>query len=178
MTARILPALVVVTLCCGSSLHAQPAKVAGTLTVNATRIPLEHIMAVSYETPSQGRVISVLVSDKAVNPTTFQTYTRIGPGEKYVPGIVTGAWVTMHNDKELSGFSFTIKADRTMILNDVLVGGDDNRFGLLDEYLVLELTSSASRVSGRLRTKEAIVAATQKVGLDVTFDAAVLSLGK
>ena len=178
MTAQTLSVLVVFALCSSSSLYAQPAKVAGTLTVNATKIPLQHIMAVSYETPSQGRVISVLVSDKPVNPKTFQDYTRIGPGEKYVPGMVTGAWVTMHNDKELSGFSFTIRADRTMMLNDVLVGGDANRFGLINEYLVLEITSNAPRISGRVRTKDPIVAATQKVGLDVTFDAAVTSLGK
>ena len=139
MTAQTLSAFVVFALCSSSSLYAQPAKVAGTLTVNATKIPLQHILAVSYETPSQGRVISVLVSDKPVNPKTFQEYTRIGPGEKYVPGMVTGAWVTMHNDKELSGFSFTLRADRTLMLSDVLVGGDANRFGLTNEYPVLDI---------------------------------------
>ena len=178
MRARIVLWMVFTELSCGSGLHAQPAKVVGSLIVDTTRIPLQHVMAVSYETPSQGRLISVLVSDRPVNPKTFQDYTRIGPGERYVAGIVTSAWVTMHNDKELSAFSFTIRPDRTLMLNDVLVGGDDGRFGLLDNYLVVELTSNGARISGRLRTTEPIVDATQKVGLDVTFDAAVTPLVK
>ena len=71
---------------------AQQGKASGTLSVNGKKVPVQAIMAVSYNTPSQGRVISVLVSDKAVDPKKFAEYTRIGPGESYVPGLVTGAW--------------------------------------------------------------------------------------
>ena len=87
----------------------QPGKVSGTLVVNGTKVPVRHITAVTYDTPFPGRLISVLVSDKPVDPKTFQEYTRIGPGEKYVAGLVTGAWVTMHaDDKAFIGTSWAL----------------------------------------------------------------------
>jgi hypothetical protein len=68
-------------------------------------------------------MISVLISDKPANPKTFQEYTSIGAGEKYVPGIVTATWVAMHSDdKAFQGFSFTIDPKQRVMLNDVLVG--------------------------------------------------------
>src|SRR5688572_12099311 len=84
-----------------ASLGAQSGKVSGTLVVNGKKLAVQHITAVTYDTPSPGRLVSVLVSMKAPNPKTFQEYTRIGPGERNVAGTVTGAWVTMHTDKEL-----------------------------------------------------------------------------
>src|SRR4029450_9927463 len=83
-------------------------RVSGTLVVNGTKVAVQHITAVTYDTPSPGRLIRVLVSDKPADPKTFQEYTRIGPGEQVVAGLVTGAWVAMHaEDKAFSGFSFT-----------------------------------------------------------------------
>lgn len=158
----------------------QPGKVSGTLTVNGAKVTAQHIMAVTYDTPSPGRLISVLVSDKAADPKTFQEYTRIGAGEKYVAGMVTGAWVTMHaDDKALSGFSFTLDKDKRVILDDVLVGGREKNFSILEDYLVVEVTSTTPRLVGRIRTKEPTVELnTEKVGIDLTFDVPVSELGK
>ena len=159
---------------------AQAGKVTGTLVVNGKKVPIQHISAVTYDTASQGRMVSVLVSDKPVDPKKFQEYTRIGPGERYVPGMITGAWVTMHvDDKAFSGFQFTITPKRSIMLNDVLVGTRDQNFSILDDYLVLELTSLSPRVAGRIRTKDAVVdLGSEKVGIDLTFDAPVAEVGK
>jgi hypothetical protein len=158
-----------------------PGKVSGTLVVNGTTVPVQHITAVTYDTPSPGRLISVLVSDKPADPKAFQEYTRIGPGEKVVAGIVTGAWVAMHaEDKALSGFSFTLDKENRVILDDVLVGQSrDDNFGILDDYLVVDVTSRTPRLIGRIRTKEPLLELnTEKVGLDLTFDVPVAELGK
>ena len=53
----------------GSTLAAQAGKVSGTLVVNAKKFALQHISAVSYDT-AQGRMISVLLSDKPADPKT------------------------------------------------------------------------------------------------------------
>jgi hypothetical protein len=174
-------ALAVVLLgICVVTLEAQSGKVSGTLTVNGKKIPIQHITAVSYDTPSPGRLVSVLVSDKPADPKTFREYTRIGPGERLVAGMITGAWVTMHaDDKAFSGFSFTIDAKRRIILNDVLVGSRDDNFSFSDDYLTVELTSLTPRVTGRVRTKEPVVdLGSQKVSMDLTFDAPVVEVGK
>ena len=83
-------------------------------------------------------------------------------------GLITGAWVTMHtDDKAFSGFSFTIDAKRRIILNDVLVGARDDNFSFSEDYLVVELTSLTPRVTGRVRTKEAVVTLnTEKIGME------------
>jgi hypothetical protein len=175
--------MVMVAALCGASATAadQPGKVSGSLVVNGTTVPVQHITAVAYDTPSPGRLISVLVSDKPADPEVFQQYTRIGPGERIVAGIVTGAWVAMHaEDKVLSGFSFTLDDQNRVILDDVLVGASrEDNFGILDEYLVVEVTSRTPRLAGRIRTKEPMMELnTEKVGLDLTFDVPVAELGK
>jgi hypothetical protein len=158
-----------------------PGKVSGTLVVNGTTVPVQHITAITYDTPSPGRLISVLVSDKPADPKAFQEYTRIGPGEKVVAGIVTGAWVAMHaEDKALSGFSFTLDKENRVILDDVLVGKSrEDNFGILEDYLVVDVTSRTPRLVGRIRTKDPMLELnTEKVGLDLTFDVPVAELGK
>jgi len=150
------------------------------LIVNGTKVSVQHIMAVTYDTPSPGRLISAMVSDKPVDPKMFAEYTRIGPGEKYVAGTVTGAWVALHaDDKALSGFSFTLDKDKRVILDDVLVGPREDNFGILEDYLVVEVTSTTPRLVGRIRTKEPMIELnTEKVGIDLTFDVPVTALGK
>ena len=159
---------------------AEGGTVSGTLVVNGTTVPVKHITAVTYDTPSPGRLISVLVSDKPADPKAFQDYTRIGPGEKIVAGLVTGAWVTMHaDDKALSGFSFTLDKQNRVILDDVLVGTRDDNFSILEDYLVVEVTSTTPRLVGRIRTREPMIELnTEKVGIDLAFDVAVAELGK
>jgi hypothetical protein len=162
-----------------ASLEAQSGKVSGTLVVNGKKLAVQEITAVTYDTPSPGRLVSVLVSDKPPNPKTFQEYTRIGPGERYVAGMITGAWVTMHIDKEFSGFQFTFDEKRNLILNDVMIGARDDNFSILEDELILELTSVTPRAVGRLRTKQPIVdLGSQKVGIDLTFDVPVTAVGK
>ena len=168
------------TVCLVSSVAAQTGKVSGSLVVNGKKVPVQHVTAVTYDTASQGRMISVLVSDKPPDAKTFREYTRIGPGERYVPGLVTGAWVAMHNDdKAFSGLHFTIDAKRRAMLSEVLVGGRNNNFGILDDALVIEITSLTPRLVGRFRTKDAVAdLGSQKVGIDLTFDAPVVEVGK
>ena len=176
---QVLPvALLALTVPAGT--QAPSGKVSGTLLVNGKKVPIQHIAAVTYDTPSPGRLVSVLVSDKPMDPKLFREYTRIGPGERYVAGMITGAWVTMHvDDKAFSGFQFTFEPKGRLILNDVMVGTRDENFSILEDYLVLELKSGPPRLAGRLRTKEAIVdLGSQKVGIDLTFEAPVSEVGK
>jgi hypothetical protein len=158
----------------------EPGKVSGTLIVNGTKVSVQHITAVTYDTPSPGRLISVLVSDKPADPKTFQEYTRIGPGEKYVAGIITGAWVAMHaEDKAFQGFSFTLDSRKRVILDDVLVGTREQNFSILDDYLITEITATTPRLVGRIRTKEPMLELnTEKVGIDLTFDVSVAEVGR
>ena len=158
----------------------QSGKASGTLVVNGKKVPIQHAYAVAYDTPHLGRVVSVLLSDKPMNPKLFQEYTRIGPGERYVPGIVSGAWVTMHvDDKAFSGFHFTIDAKRQAILGEVMIGSRDDNFGVMDDVLVLEAKSLTPQVAGRIRTKDAVAdLGSTKVGIDLTFDAPVVTIGK
>jgi hypothetical protein len=179
---RLKAITILAGLCAAVATAADPTgKVSGTLVVNGTTVPVQHVTAVTYDTPSPGRLISVLVSDKPADPKTFQEYTRIGPGEKVVAGLVTGAWVTMHaEDKALSGFSFTLDKENRVVLDDVLVGKSrDDNFSILEDYLVVEVTSRTPRLVGRIRTKDPMLELnTEKVGLDLTFDVPVAELGK
>jgi hypothetical protein len=172
-------AVLVTSLLAGPT-WAQTGTVSGTLVVNGTKVPVQHVTAVTYDTPSPGRLISVLVSDKPADPKTFQEYTRVGPGERYVAGIVTGAWVTMHaEDKAFSGFSFTLDKQNRPILNDVLVGKREDNFSILDDYLTVEVTSRTPRLVGRIRTKEPMIELnTETAGIDLTFDVPVEEMGK
>jgi hypothetical protein len=165
-----------VALCAIALIEAQAGQVSGTFTVSGNPVKLTNISAVTYDTASQGRMVSVLASDKPADAKTFQDYTRIGSNQKYVPGMITGAWVTMHaDDKAFSGFQFTFNSEQKLILNDVMVGGTrDQNFGIIEDDLVLELKSVTPRLTGRIRTKDPVVdLGSQKVGIDLTFDAAV-----
>jgi len=180
MRSRVTGSGLVLTGLLAVATSAQTGTVSGTLVVNGTKVPVRHVTAVTYDTPSPGRLISVLVSDKPVDPKTFQEYTRIGPGERYVAGIITGAWVAMHaEDKAFSGFSFTLDSQNRPILDDVLVGTREDNFSILDDYLIVEVTSRTPRLVGRIRTKEPMIELnTEKVGIDLTFDVPVGEMGK
>jgi hypothetical protein len=169
---------VATALLAATGIGAQSGTVSGTFAVNGKEVRLQHISAVTYDTPSQGRLISVLASDKPPDHKKFLEY--VGPDEKPVPGMVTGAWVAMHaDDKAFAGFQFTITPDRRIMLNDVLVGERNDNFSVVDDALVLELTSVAPKVTGRIRTKDPVAdLGSQKVAIDLTFDAPVVPLGK
>jgi hypothetical protein len=156
----------------------QTDKVTGTIVVGTTKVTPKVVTALGYKAPN-GQLISVLISDKPADRKAFLDMTKVGPSEPMVSGIIEGAWKSLHADKKLSGFAFTINAERKLMSNDFLVGGQAGIFSIPDDDLVLELTSTTPRVAGRIRTKEPILSlGEQKVGLDVTFDALVGALGK
>ena len=118
----------------------------------------------------------MLFSDKPVNQKKFREYTTLAPGQPYVSGLITGAFVTLHDDdKELSGVVLTIDAKRSPSV-EMLVTGSANRVVILDFSLDVQLTSLTPRVVGRVRTKEPV--GDEKVTVDLTFDAPVTALGK
>jgi hypothetical protein len=153
--------------------QAQAARVSGTIAVGTTKVAPQAVSAISYKAPN-GQLTSVLVSDKAADRKEFLELTRVGPGEPLVSAIFEGAWKSLHFDKALSGFSFTVNSERRLLSNEFLVGGQDTVFSIPDDDLVLELTALGARATGRIRTKEAVLdLASQKVSLDVTFDVPV-----
>ena len=161
----------------GTNLAAQtPA--AGTITMDNTKVTLKSASAVSYP-GGTGRFVSVLLSDKAANPATFAEYTRIGAGERYVPGTFEGAWGSMHMEKGFSGFTFSIDTKHQVLTNQILVGGQNNMFTLSSDDLLLEVTSVSPRFTGRIRTKPSVLdLGEHKVSLDATFDVVVKEAGK
>jgi len=170
---------VCLALLAATSLAAQtPAPVTGTLTVNKTKVTLRSASAVSYP-GGEGRFVSVLLSDKVANPKTFAEYTRIGAGERYVPGTFEGAWASMHMEKEFSGFTFSIDTKHQILTNQILLGGQDKMFTLSPDDLVLEVKSASPRFTGRIRSKQAVLDLGEyNVSLDATFDAVVTEAGK
>ena len=152
---------------------AQADTVQGTATVNAAKIVLTSGMAVSYTSPT-GPLVSVLLSDKAPDRQAFAADTKTGPGEPLVPGLFEGAWKSQHIGKKLSGFAFSIRADKKILSEEFLVGGRNNTFSLSGDEYIIELKSTTPRAVGRIRTKTPIVdAGSTKAGLDATFDLAV-----
>lgn len=164
-----------------TSIAAQtPAPVTGTLTVDKTTVTLLSAAAVSYPDGS-GLAVSVLLSDKAANPKTFAEFTRIGAGERYRPATFMQAWSTIHSEHGLSGLTFSVSANATnqVDTNLILVGGLKKMFGLSPDDLLLEVKSVSPRVTGRIRTKQAVLdLGATKVSLDATFDIAVTVAGK
>jgi len=152
---------------------AQADTVQGTATVGTTKVTLTSGMAVSYTAPN-GRLISVVLSDKPVDRQAFAADTKTGAGEPLVAGLFEGAWKSQHLGKTLSGFTFSIGAKANIISEEFLVGGRNNTFSLGgDEYVVL-VKSTSPRLVGRIRTKTPTVdAGGRKAGLDATFDLAV-----
>ena len=158
-----------------SAVDGQTGKVSGTVSVGAKKLAFEQVFAVAYDTPI-GRTVSVLFSDRPVNQKKFREYTTVSPGQPYVSGLITGAFVTLHDDdKELSGVVLTIDAKRSPSV-EMLVTGPANRVGILDFNLDFQLTSLTPRVVGRVRTKEPV--GDEKVSIDLTFDAPVTALSK
>ena len=151
----------------------QADTVQGTVTVGAAKVVLNSGMAVSYTAPN-GRLISVLLSDKPADRKAFAADTKTGPGEPLVSGIFEGAWKSQHIDRKLSGLTFSFGAKANLVGEEFLVGGKNNTFSLgADEY-VLEVKSTSPRLVGRIRTRTPIVdAGSTKAGLDATFDLAV-----
>jgi hypothetical protein len=146
-------------------------KVRGTVSVGTTKVALTTGMAVAYKTPIGDRV-SVVLSDKPVDATAFAEDTRTGPGEPLVPAIFEGAWKAQHFAKRLSGFTFTIGPNGLM-LDEYLVGGRNNTFGIGPDNYTLEVKSRSPRFVGTIKTKTPVVDVGAGAGLEATFDLAV-----
>jgi hypothetical protein len=159
------------------SLSGQGGTAKGTLSADAEKVVLTSATAVGYRAMN-GQVISVLLSDKPPDAKTFAEDTRIGAGESYVPGMISGAWKSQHFTKHFSGFTFTFNESGRILDEEILVGGKNKTFSLGGDEYVLELTSKAPKLAGRIRTKAPVVDAGRKVGLDVTFEAPLAMIGK
>jgi hypothetical protein len=157
------------------SLPAQGDTVQGIATVGTTKVALSHGMAVAYNTPN-GALISVVLSDKAIDTKAFAADTRIGPGEPLVAGLFAGAWKSQHLARKLSGVTFTIGPDG-LIGEEFLIGGRNNTFSVGTDEYVLRLTSRSPRLVGTLKTTAPAVDVDgdRSAGLDAFFDVAVSS---
>jgi hypothetical protein len=151
---------------------AQGDTVQGTATVGTTKVTLASGMAVAYTAPN-GKLISVVLSDKPVDAAAFAEDTRTGAGEPLVSGLWEGAWKSQHFARKLSGFTFTI-GPNGLISEEFLVGGRNNTFSLGDGEYALDVKSRSPRLVGTLRTKSPVVdLGSRRAGLDATFDLAV-----
>jgi hypothetical protein len=160
------------------SLSGQAGTAKGTLSADAEKVVLTTATAVGYRAMN-GQVVSVLLSDKAPDAKSFADDTRMGAGESYVPGIISGAWKSQHFTKHFSGFTFTFNESGRILDEEILIGGKNKTFSLGGDEYVLELTSKGPKVAGRIRTKTPVVdAGSKKVGLDATFEAPVVMVGK
>lgn len=156
------------------------ATCAGTLRVNGKSVALAKVVAYSYPSfdPAK-RNISMLLSDRLPDEKVFHARLLRGPGEVLVPGLVEGAWLSMHIEKALQGFCITFGPDRTAMSNQCLVGGRNQTFTLSSYDLTIELSKFDERITGRIRTApEQLELPGYKVGLDVSFDSPVMELPK
>lgn len=168
-TLFVLAGLVAAAL----SVHAQGDIVQGLATVGATKVGLSAGMAVGYTAPN-GKLISVVLADQAVDLKAFGEDTRTGAGEALVPGLFMGAWKSQHFAKKLAGVTFTIGPDG-VIDDEFLIGGRGNTFSVGD--YVLTLKSRSPRLVGTIKTKAPAVdlGNGKSAGLDALFDLAVTS---
>jgi hypothetical protein len=159
------------------SVTGQGGTAKGTLAVDAEKVALTTATAVGYRAMN-GQIVPVLLSDQPPDAKSFAEDTRIGAGESYVPGIISGAWKSQHFTKHFSGFTFTFNESGRIIDEEILIGGKNKTFSLGGDEYVLELTSKRPKLAGRIRTKTPVVDAGKKVSLDVTFDAPLTMVGK
>ena len=152
----------------------QAPKAQGTVTVGNTKVAIKTGMAVGYTAPN-GQLVSVLLSDKPADAKAFAADTKIGAGERYVAGTFEGAWKSQHGEKKLSGFMFTIGAKGNLMIEEFLIGGQNNTFSIGSDEYVVNIKSMSPRLVGTIKTKTPVVdvGGGRKVGLDGTFDLAV-----
>lgn len=152
----------------------QAPEAQGTVTVGNTKVAITTGMAVGYTAPN-GQLVSVLLSDKPADAKAFAVDTKIGAGERYVAGVFEGAWKSQHGAKKLSGFMFTIGTKGNLMIEEFLIGGQNNTFSIGSDEYVINIKSVSPRLVGTIKTKTPVVdvGGGRKVGLDGTFDLAV-----
>lgn len=154
-------------------------KVTGTMIIGKNPISFKHVYAYRYPglDPTK-KNISFLFSDRPMNEKIFRESLPAGPGEPLVPGLLEGAWKSMHFEKMFEGLAITINADKKILTNEVLVGGPDKAFSISSSDLLFEPKTFDSRITGRIRTATETVdlGAGNVFGLDVSFDAGVVDL--
>lgn len=165
------------TLCVTLSVHGQPAAgtVAGTAVVNGTTVTLKHGVAYGYG----DKLVSLLLADRPVSVADFQENFAGRAGDPvFPPGMVTGAWTSIYNEGKLKGITLTFKPDKTLMLDDVMVGKPNDTFGVTDsEYTIAITTLTATRIAGTIKTvKPQVAVGSYKYGLDAKFDVPVQPL--
>jgi hypothetical protein len=155
------------------SLPAQGDTVQGIATVGKTRVALSHGMAVAYDAPD-GRLVSVVLSDKPADAKAFAEATSVGTGQRLVPGVFEGAWKGQHLARKFSGVTFTI-GPGGLVSEEFLVGGRNETFSIGAGEYVVQLSSRSPRLAGTIKTKAPAVDAggSRSAGLDALFDLAV-----
>jgi len=153
--------------------------VTGVLTLDGKKIALKHAAAYTYDsTMAPGKKgASLLLSDRPVTEKGFKENFIWGPGEPVVPGLIEGAWKSLHASGALQGVAFMLGPDGKMISAVILVGGQEEMFDLMGSDLAAEVKSVAPRLVGTVRTAtDPHDAGAYKVALQASFDVPATNL--
>jgi hypothetical protein len=153
--------------------------VSGTLTLDGKKIALKHGAAYTYDstvTPGKKNV-SILLSDKPLSEKSFQENFVWRPGEPVVPGLLDGAWKSIHMEGGLQGIALSFYPDQKPMGAAILVGGQDKMFDVMGSDLAAELKSIAPRVVGKIRTATSPMdTGEHKMSLEASFDVPATNL--
>jgi hypothetical protein len=178
---RLVPAwalTLTLTLFVTFAVHGQtgaPGSAAGTAVVNGNSVTLKHGVAYGYG----DKLVSLLLSDRPVSVADFKENFAGRAGDPvFPPGMVMGAWKSIYNEGKVKGVALTIKPDKTLMLDDIMVGKPNDTFGVSDSEYTLAITQlTPTRIVGTIKTvKPQVELGSYKYGLDAKFDLAVQPL--
>jgi hypothetical protein len=163
------------TLSVSLSLSGQTGTAAGTVVVNGSSVALKHGVAYGYG----DKLVSLLLSDRPVSVADFKENFAGRAGDPvFPPGMVTGAWTSIHNEGKVKGIALTFKPDKTLMMDDVMVGKPNDTFGVTgSEYTIAITQLTPTRIAGTIKTVKPVVeVGSYKYGLDAKFDLPVQPL--
>jgi hypothetical protein len=121
--------------------------------------------------------VSLLLSDRPVNEKAFKENFVWRPGEPVVPGLLEGAWKSIHMEGGLQGVAMSFHPDQRVMGVGILVGGQDKMFDLMGSDVVAEVKSAAPRLVGKIRTaSDPLEAGDHKLSLQASFDVPATNL--
>lgn len=150
------------------------ATVTGTVVVNGVSVGLKQGYAYAYG----NKLVSVLLADRPVSAADFKENFAGRAGDPVIPpGMVIGAWKSLHLENKLRGIALTFNADKTLMLDEVLIGGND-MFGVGDtQYKVTLERLTDTRVTGKIQTvAPQLEVGSYTYGLEASFDVPVSKL--